>query len=93
MINVNCYICKSNKKKLLLKQTGKDTYLDLIHRKKGNIFNKWYSCLDCGFVFRSPVLRENEIKRMYEQNMKIINSRSVISNNKRSFFQLLVKNI
>ena len=67
MINVNCYIYRSNKKKLLLKQTEKDTYLKLIHKKKGNIFN--------------------------EQNMKIINSRTVISNNKRSFFQLLVKNI
>ncbi len=66
MIDVNCYNCKSNKKKLILKQTGKDTYLELIHKNKGSLFNKWFSCLDCGFIYRSPVLTEPEIKKMYD---------------------------
>ncbi len=65
MKQVNCYICESSNAKILFKQQGNDTYIKYVFDKEPkNLY--WKMCLDCGLVYRSPVLEEDEIDLLYK---------------------------
>ena len=81
MISVNCYICGSKKRKKILRQSGTDKYINLLKIKNKHEFKNWFICLDCGFIYRDPVLKESDIKKMYS-----LYDRNVISGDKDKYF-------
>ena len=66
MKQVDCYLCGSDSKFELFIQKGRDIYLELISNDLLDVPRYWYVCSKCGFVFRSPVLEENELYKLYE---------------------------
>ena len=71
MRDVNCYICKSSNHKKLFKQQGNDTYIKFVFDVEPK--NLWWKiCLDCGLIYRSPVLDEYEINKLYSNYDKTI---------------------
>ena len=70
MIDVPCYLCQSNNRSVLLTQKGADDYLSLVDKSYHSIERNWFVCNDCGFVYRSPVLTEEDCKRLYENYEK-----------------------
>ena len=65
MKKVNCYICDSKESKTLFKQQGNDSYIKYVFDKEPeNLL--WKICLDCGLVYRSPVLEEKELNILYK---------------------------
>ena len=74
MIDVNCYMCGSKKRKKILTQSGTDQYINLLDIRNKNNFRNWFICLDCGFIYRSPVLKESDIRKMYNRyDINVIN--------------------
>tara|TARA_B100001059_G_C17829645_1_gene583731 strand:+ start:1479 stop:2396 length:918 start_codon:yes stop_codon:yes gene_type:complete len=71
MRDVNCYICNSSNHEKLFKQQGNDTYIKFVFDVEPE--NLWWKiCLDCGLVYRSPVLDEHEINILYSNYDKTI---------------------
>ena len=64
---VDCYLCGSGNSEILFKQGGADKYLMAIFEKLPEKDLNWMICKDCSFVYRSPVLEENEYIRLYEK--------------------------
>tara|TARA_B100001057_G_C22782038_1_gene924047 strand:- start:555 stop:1454 length:900 start_codon:yes stop_codon:yes gene_type:complete len=73
MHEVNCYICNSKHSENLFKQGEEDTYLMQIYDVfPDNLY--WKICLQCGLVYRSPVLDNDEIKELYNKyDQNIVN--------------------
>ncbi len=61
-----CYICGSKDSQVLFTFKGKDKYLDSVFEITPKDDMNWMICNDCGFVYRSPVLEQDEYERLYE---------------------------
>ena len=70
--NEYCYLCSSKSRVELFAQKGIDPYLSLIDEGLHEVHRAWYVCDDCGFVYRSPVLDENELATLYASYEKNI---------------------
>lgn len=70
---VTCPNCKSEKRKQILDVSGeKDTYLDYLNVKGylnidyQKIKRQYWQCENCGLVYRSPILEEQEKEILYK---------------------------
>lgn len=70
MKKVKCYLCGSDVKTALFLQEGRDPYLEIVSKNLLKVPRYWYVCDDCGYVYRSPVLEESELKKLYENYEK-----------------------
>jgi len=70
MIDVPCYLCRSHSRSVLLTQKGIDDYLNLVDESYHAIERNWFVCNDCGFVYRSPVLSNDDCKSLYKKYEK-----------------------
>lgn len=61
-----CYLCGSKDSQVLFTFKGKDKYLDSVFEITPKDDMNWMICNDCGFVYRSPVLEQDEYERLYE---------------------------
>ena len=61
-----CYICNSKDSQILFTFKGKDKYLDTVFEITPKDDMNWMICNSCGFVYRSPVLEQDEYERLYE---------------------------
>ena len=59
-------MCGSNRSYVLFKQQGFDSYLAKVFETQPEDLN-WVICTDCGFVYRSPALEEEEYTTLYEK--------------------------
>lgn len=66
MKKVCCYICGSDKGDILFKQEGHDPYLAKVHEPAPDFDLNWMICSECGFVYRSPALNDNELDVLYK---------------------------
>ena len=53
---VNCYLCGSNVKKLIMENITEDYYLELVNPEYKKTKRQWVACGDCGFVYQDPQL-------------------------------------
>ena len=60
-----CYVCKSKDSQILFTFKGKDKYLDTVFEITPKDDMNWMICNNCGFVYRSPVLEQEEYERLY----------------------------
>ena len=67
MKNVNCYLCGSDVKKLLMENITEDYYLELINPEYKKTKRQWVACGDCGFVYQDPQLDANDMQVLYEK--------------------------
>lgn len=67
MRNVDCIICKSEKKQVLMEQAFKDYYIELINPAYYDGERKIVICEDCGFVYRDPQLDAEDLKILYDR--------------------------
>lgn len=72
MIDVDCYLCKSNEKRKLLQQEGHDPFLDLVNEAYHELSRSWYICTSCGFIYRSPVLSKQDVSLLYDRYERTI---------------------
>jgi SAM-dependent methyltransferase len=91
----HCLFCGPAAHQILFRQEGRDPYLELVEDQIEGMERCWNVCLECGFVFRSPVLGEaisEVLYSRYERNVfknttpdayfdKIINLPAVESEN------------
>ena len=61
-----CYICGSKDSQILFTFKGEDKYLDTVFKITPKDDMNWMICNDCGFVYRSPVLEQDEYEKLYE---------------------------
>lgn len=61
-----CYICGSKDSEILFTFKGEDKYLDTVFEITPEADMNWMICNSCGFVYRSPVLEQDEYERLYE---------------------------
>jgi SAM-dependent methyltransferase len=66
MKKVCCYLCGSSKSDILFKQEGHDPYLAKVYKSAPDHDLNWMICNDCGFVYRSPALTEQELEILYK---------------------------
>ena len=66
MKKVCCYLCGSSKSDILFKQEGHDPYLAKVYKSAPDYDLNWMICNDCGFVYRSPALTEQELEILYK---------------------------
>jgi 2-polyprenyl-3-methyl-5-hydroxy-6-metoxy-1,4-benzoquinol methylase len=57
---------------VLFKQQGYDSYLAKVFSKPPAEDLNWVVCTDCGFVYRTPVLEDNELSMLYRNYDKDI---------------------
>jgi SAM-dependent methyltransferase len=67
MKSVNCYLCGSSRSDILFKQEGFDSYLDKVYEVRPEEDLNWVICIECGFVYRNPVLDDEELTILYEK--------------------------
>ncbi|MGH7829467.1 MAG: class I SAM-dependent methyltransferase [Candidatus Binatia bacterium] len=67
MVNRNCYVCGGARHHEILRQECDDSYLSLIDPKLNRECRAIVVCENCGFVFHSPTLTDEEIAAMYER--------------------------
>jgi len=72
MKNVDCYTCGSNQKEELIAQEGRDPYLSLVDDRYHELRRSWWTCENCGLIYRSPVLNTEDITTLYHQYEKDI---------------------
>ncbi len=65
MYERNCYICNSTNSEILFKQENNDTYIKYVFAEQPKDLY-WKICKDCSLIYRSPVLDNNEIDKLYE---------------------------
>ena len=53
-------------------QSGQDPYLALVSEELKSDELGWFVCLDCGFVYRSPVLDSQELEKLYRNYERTI---------------------
>ncbi len=63
---VNCYLCGSSLSDILFKQEGHDPYLAKVFDPLPYENLNWLACRDCGFVYRSPALTDQELDTLYK---------------------------
>jgi len=67
VVKKQCYICGGAGHHEILRQDCEDQYLNLIDPKLNREYRAIVVCVDCGFVFHSPTLTDDEIAVMYER--------------------------
>jgi len=58
-------MCGASLRTLLFKQRGRDPYLEIVFGPSKIVDLCWYVCDRCGFVYRSPILDEAEMAKLY----------------------------
>jgi len=66
MKKVCCYLCGSSQGDILFKQEGHDPYLAKVHKSAPEYDLNWMVCDECGFVYRSPALTDQELDVLYK---------------------------
>lgn len=66
MKDVACYLCGTSAAVTLFEQKGEDPYLNFVNPALNGVPRFWKACETCGFVYRSPVLDEQELGTLYE---------------------------
>ncbi len=67
MKNVDCYLCGSKEKKVLMENKTEDYYLDLISADYKKTKRQWVTCCNCGFVYQDPQLDSDDMRILYEK--------------------------
>lgn len=67
MIDIPCRLCGSGARTALLKQEAPDPYLALVDPALEAIERRWFVCAGCGFVYRSPVLADDDRELLYQR--------------------------
>ena len=67
MEKTKCYLCGADSPAILMKQNFKDKYLSLISEDYNSITRYIVVCKNCGFIYRSPQLGEEDIVTLYEK--------------------------
>lgn len=67
MKSVNCYLCGSSSKEVVLTNNSNDYYLDIVNTDLNSIKRQWVSCSECSFIYQDPQLDSNEIQILYEK--------------------------
>ena len=66
MKEVDCYLCGANNYEVLFKQKGYDSYLAKVFSVPPTEDLNWVICKECGFVYRTPALEDDELSLLYE---------------------------
>lgn len=66
MRSVNCIVCDSTAKEVLVVQDFRDEYLDLIDATYNKNERKWVRCEGCGLIYHDPQLDEKDTEVLYE---------------------------
>lgn len=66
MKEVSCYMCGADSRTTLFKQQGRDPYFEIVFGPGKDVDLYWHVCNHCGFVYRSPMLDEQESARLYD---------------------------
>ena len=62
-----CPFCGTNGGKLIGTQTHKDKYLSLVDDRLNSFNRYWFKCNSCNFIFRSPMITEDEATIIYSK--------------------------
>jgi len=60
-----CTLCSTSEKTILITQSFKDDYLDLVDSSYQNNERFIVKCDKCGFLYRDPILDSNELEKLY----------------------------
>ncbi len=63
----HCLFCGPAPSRILFHQEGRDPYLELVADEIEGMERCWRICLECGFVFRSPVLEPAVADLLYQR--------------------------
>jgi len=72
MKEVDCYLCGANNYEVLFKQKGYDSYLAKVFTVPPKEDLNWVVCKECGFVYRTPALEDDELSVLYKNYDKDI---------------------
>lgn len=72
MEDANCYLCDSTDRKLIFSIDEVDQYLSLVDPTLNRLIRHWFICTNCGFIYRSPVLDDSEISKLYQNYDKTV---------------------
>ena len=67
MKNVNCYLCGSSDKKIVMENNLVDYYLNIINPEYNSINRRWVECCNCMFIYQDPQLDSNDMQILYEK--------------------------
>ena len=66
MKKTNCYLCGSGDAEILFTFKGYDKYLATVFETLPKEDMNWMICNNCAFVYRSPVLEQQEYEKLYD---------------------------
>lgn len=64
---VDCFLCGSTDKKVVMVNKTDDYYLDLINPEYKEVEKNWVECTNCGFKYQNPQLDANDADVLYEK--------------------------
>ena len=67
MRHIDCILCDSKSKRVIVEQKFADEYLDLIDPAYQDESRRWVTCESCGFVYHDPQLDEVDTSKLYEK--------------------------
>lgn len=67
MKNINCIVCGSVQKEILVNQTFEDYYLNLINPNYRSQVRRLVACNECGFVYHDPQLDKSDLNTLYHR--------------------------
>ena len=63
---IDCILCGSPNKTIIVSQQFTDKYLELINPEYNKITRKWVKC-ECGFIYHQPLLDKTDTKNLYNK--------------------------